>query len=252
MNTDGPDEGGRLWHLVKQMDYPTERVEDDHNSKFLSEIYLTRLLMTKGTLQQFVDRLFHTVFMKYRRGCSLPPAVKFLFDLLDTQARELNLSDPEVLHTWKNNSLPLRFWINIIKNPNFIFDVCKSAIVDSCLSVVAQLFMDSCSVSEHVLGKDSPSNKLLYAREIPGYRQDVERFYSDIQASPAPTPQELSKFFSDFSMEHSQEFDGDSALQELYDYVRKYQDQLQDALEESELSPLASKLEHVIATISDD
>lgn len=32
---------------VKQMDYPTERVEDDHNSKFLSEIYLTRLLMTK-------------------------------------------------------------------------------------------------------------------------------------------------------------------------------------------------------------
>ena len=57
----------------------------------------------QGTLQQFVDRLFHTVFMKYRRGCSLPPAVKFLFDLLDTQARELNLSDPEVLHTWKNN-----------------------------------------------------------------------------------------------------------------------------------------------------
>ena len=27
---------------------------------------------------------------------------------------------------------------------------------------------------------------------------------------------------------------------------------IQDALEESELSPLASKLEHVIATISDD
>lgn len=60
-------------------------------------------LFVQGTLQQFVDRLFHTVFMKYRRGCSLPPAVKFLFDLLDTQARELNLSDPEVLHTWKNN-----------------------------------------------------------------------------------------------------------------------------------------------------
>lgn len=36
-------------------------------------------------------------------------------------------------------SLPLRFWINIIKNPNFIFDVCKSTIVDSCLSVVAQV-----------------------------------------------------------------------------------------------------------------
>lgn len=57
----------------------------------------------QGTLQQFVDRLFRTVFMKYRRGCSLPPAIKFLFDLLDTQAKELNLTDTEVLHTWKNN-----------------------------------------------------------------------------------------------------------------------------------------------------
>lgn len=36
-------------------------------------------------------------------------------------------------------SLPLRFWINIVKNPNFIFDVSKSGIVDSCLSVVAQV-----------------------------------------------------------------------------------------------------------------
>ena len=51
-----------------------------------------------------MDRLFHTVFMRYRRGgSSLPPVVKFLFDLLDAQAKELNLTDPEVLHTWKNN-----------------------------------------------------------------------------------------------------------------------------------------------------
>ncbi|XP_068703592.1 plexin-A1-like [Montipora foliosa] len=251
--TDGPDEGGRLWHLVKQLDYPTDRADDDRNSKFVSEIYLTRLLKTKGTIQQFVDRLFHTVFKMNRRGgSSLPPVIKFLFDLLDAQAKELNLTDPEVLHTWKNNSLPLRFWINIIKNPNFIFDVCKSTIVDSCLSVIAQLFMDSCSVSEQVLDKDSPSNKLLYAREIPGYRQDVERFYADIQASPAPTPQELSRFFTDLSTEHGHEFNADHALQELYDYVKRYQDQLQEALEDSELSSLASKLEHVIATISDD
>ena len=37
-----------VWVLqVKQMDYPTDRAEDDRNSKFLSEIYLTRLLKTK-------------------------------------------------------------------------------------------------------------------------------------------------------------------------------------------------------------
>jgi hypothetical protein len=36
-------------------------------------------------------------------------------------------------------SLPLRFWVNLIKNPNFLFDVHKAPIVDSCLSVIAQV-----------------------------------------------------------------------------------------------------------------
>jgi len=52
-------------------------------------------------------------------------------------------------------SLLLRFWVNIIKNPNFVYDIHKPSIVDSCLSVVAQTFMDSCSTSEHRLGKVS-------------------------------------------------------------------------------------------------
>lgn len=73
------------------------------------------------------------------------------------------------------NSLPLRFWVNLIKNPNFVFDIYKTNIVDSCLSVVAQTFMDACSTSEHRLGKDSPSSKLLYAKDIPIYKDWVER-----------------------------------------------------------------------------
>ena len=72
-------------------------------------------------------------------------------------------------------SLPLRFWVNMIKNPQFVFDIHKNSITDACLSVVAQTFMDSCSTSEHRLGKDSPSNKLLYAKDIPSYKNWVER-----------------------------------------------------------------------------
>jgi hypothetical protein len=72
-------------------------------------------------------------------------------------------------------SLPLRFWVNVIKNPQFVFDIHKSSITDACLSVVAQTFMDSCSTSEHRLGKDSPSTKLLYAKDIPNYKSWVER-----------------------------------------------------------------------------
>lgn len=65
--------------------------------------------------------------------------------------------------------------MNVIKNPQFVFDIHKGSITDACLSVVAQTFMDSCSTSEHRLGKDSPSNKLLYAKDIPSYKSWVER-----------------------------------------------------------------------------
>lgn len=78
-------------------------------------------------------------------------------------------------HLSSSSSLPLRFWVNVIKNPQFVFDIHKSSITDACLSVVAQTFMDSCSTSEHRLGKDSPSNKLLYAKDIPNYKSWVER-----------------------------------------------------------------------------
>lgn len=37
-------------------------------------------------------------------------------------------------------SVPLRFWVNIIKNPDFVFDIHKSTTVDSCLSVIAQVW----------------------------------------------------------------------------------------------------------------
>jgi plexin A len=65
--------------------------------------------------------------------------------------------------------------VNIVKNPDFVFDMHKSNIVDSCLSVVAQIFMDSCCMSKHELSKDSPSSKLLYAKDIPKYKKWVER-----------------------------------------------------------------------------
>ena len=85
-----------------------------------------------------------------------------------------------------SSSLPLRFWVNVIKNPQFVFDIHKSSITGACLSVVAQTFMDSCSTSEHRLGKDSPSNKLLYAKDIPNYKSWVERYAEPPSTHPTP------------------------------------------------------------------
>ena len=80
-------------------------------------------------------------------------------------------------------SIPLRFWINIIKNPEMILDVEKTPIIDSFLSVVAQTYMDACSLSDHRFNPDTPSSKLLYAAELREYKQSVQKFYSDIQVS---------------------------------------------------------------------
>lgn len=53
------------------------------------------------------------------------------------------------------SSLPLRFWVNILKNPHFIFDVHVHEVVDASLSVIAQTFMDACTRTEHKLSRVS-------------------------------------------------------------------------------------------------
>ena len=175
---------------------------------------------SQGTLQKFVDDLF-TVILSTSRP--VPLAVKYFFDLLDDQALQHNITDPETVHIWKTNryhrlclrhrgtmhldcflstdfkqavwdlwqlsffpisnkslssslrSLPLRFWINILKNPHFIFDVHTSDNVDAVLSVIAQTFMDSCTIADHKLGRVSRQKEhhcfvdLSCGRHIPGH-----------------------------------------------------------------------------------
>lgn len=135
--------------------------------------------------------------------------------------------------------------------------------------------MDSCSTSDHRLGKDSPSSKLLYAKDIPSYRQWVERYYSDIREMQAISDQDMNAmlaeesrvseiiftFFSSIAQFHTYtffvlsswqlhttEFNTNCALHELYTYAVKYNEQLTVTLEEDEFSQkqrLAYKLEQV-------
>uniref|UniRef100_A0A674NMX2 Plexin A1b n=1 Tax=Takifugu rubripes TaxID=31033 RepID=A0A674NMX2_TAKRU len=252
MITPDLESGTKLWHLVKNHDHPDQR-EGDRGSKMVSEIYLTRLLATKGTLQKFVDDLFETIFSTAHRGSALPLAIKYMFDFLDEQADKHSISDSDVRHTWKSNCLPLRFWVNVIKNPQFVFDIHKNSITDACLSVVAQTFMDSCSTSEHKLGKDSPSNKLLYAKDIPNYKNWVERYYSDISRMSAISDQDMSAYLAEQSRLHVNQFNSMSALHEIYSYIVKYKDEILSALERDEQARrqrLRSKLEQVIDTMA--
>lgn len=79
-------------------------------------------------------------------------------------------------------SLPLRFWVNILKNPQFVFDIDKTDHIDACLSVIAQAFIDACSLSDLQLGKVSSREDislLLVHRPV--------RVGRDCWRSPSPT-----------------------------------------------------------------
>ncbi len=55
---------------------------------------------------------------------------------------------------------------------------------------VVKIFYMSSNVEIFLL-QDSPSNKLLFAKDIPTYRKMVNRFYQDVAAMPSVTDQEM-------------------------------------------------------------
>jgi len=68
--------------------------------KSIPEIFLTRLLSTKGTIQKFVDDFFGTIL---KVPPNFPPPVKWLFDLLDEAALQHGLNSPEVSLNYSQN-----------------------------------------------------------------------------------------------------------------------------------------------------
>ncbi|KAG7519548.1 hypothetical protein JOB18_011235 [Solea senegalensis] len=249
------DEGLRLWHLVKSSEDPEipkhrkSSMRERERAKAIPEIYLTRLLSMKGTLQKFVDDVFVAILSTKRPP---PIAVRFFFDFLDDMAEKHGIDDPETVHIWKTNSLPLRFWVNILKNPQFVLDVQVTDSIDAVLSVIAQTFIDSCTTSEHKVGRDSPVNKLLYAREIPRYKQMVERYYSDIHSAASGCYQEMNSTLTELSGSFASEMNNFVALHELYKYINKYYDQIIMSLDEDSTGQkmqLAYRLQQVAALV---
>ncbi|KAF7224135.1 plexin-B2b [Nothobranchius furzeri] len=227
-------EDDKVFHLVRPADELDEikskrgSIKDKSMTKAITEIYLTRLLSVKGTLQQFVDDFFRSVLCS---GAVVPAAVKYFFDFLDEQALK-HCVDEETIHIWKTNSLPLRFWVNILKNPHFIFDVHVSEVVDASLSVIAQTFMDACTKSEHKLSRDSPSNKLLYAKEISTYKKMVDDYYKGVRQMVPVSDQDMNTHLAEVSRSHTDKLNTQVALHQLYQYASKYYDGIIASLDE--------------------
>ncbi|XP_041709526.2 plexin-C1-like isoform X1 [Coregonus clupeaformis] len=220
----------KYFHLIDP-DIDQDQKNRERKKLKLKEVYLTKLLSTKVAVHSFVEKLFRTIWGT--PNLKAPPAIKYFFDFLDAQGENKRISDPDVLHIWKTNSLPLRFWVNILKNPQFVFDMEKTPPLDGCLSVIAQAFMDSFSLAEKQLGKHDPTNKLLYAKDISQYKQEVRAYYKQVRDQPPISSAEFKEFLHEESKKHENEFNESAALNELYKYMQRYFDEIKLKLDQN-------------------
>ncbi|XP_040029319.2 plexin-C1 isoform X2 [Gasterosteus aculeatus] len=236
---------GKYFHLIDP-DVDEDQSRNPERKKLkLKEVHLTKLLSTKVAVHSFVENLFRSIWGTTPQGRT-PQAIKYFFDFLDTQADNMKITDPDVLHIWKTNSLPLRFWVNILKNPQFVFDMEKTPQLESCLSVITQAFMDSFSLSDTQLGKGAPTNKLLYAKDIPTFKQEVKAYYKHISDQSPLTGSEFKEFLQEESKKHENEFNEAAALREFYKFIQRYFPEIKDKLEQNGApAELMEQLQHV-------
>uniref|UniRef100_A0A3Q3A7H7 Plexin-C1-like n=1 Tax=Kryptolebias marmoratus TaxID=37003 RepID=A0A3Q3A7H7_KRYMA len=235
---------GRYFHLIDPDVDEAQGKNPERKKLKLKEVHLTKLLSTKVAVHSYVENLFRSIWGASQSRA--PHAIKYFFDFLDAQADGMKIGDPEVRHIWKTNSLPLRFWVNILKNPQFVFDMEKTPHLDGCLSVIAQAFMDSFSLSEAQLGKHAPTNKLLYAKDIPKFKQEVKVYYKQIRDQPPVTDAEFKDFLQAESKKHENEFNEAAALRELYKFIQRYFTEIKDRLSQGGVpAELTERLHHV-------
>ncbi|KAK6013938.1 plexin cytoplasmic region [Ostertagia ostertagi] len=109
---------------------------DESIPKSIPEVYLTRLLTSKGTVQKYIEDFLESIM--FLECSTYPPILKRVFDLLEEEATRNRVSDHRLVQQWKSNLYILRVWVHLIKNPKILLDVSESISQDGNLSVVAQ------------------------------------------------------------------------------------------------------------------
>ncbi|KAI6187233.1 hypothetical protein M3Y98_00220500 [Aphelenchoides besseyi] len=159
--------------------------EDCTTTKNIPEVFLTRLVMCKGTVQQYIDAFFDAITFASSNTNEIPVVLKYVLDFLDQEAARNNITDPDIVHAWKTNAYVLRFWMQLLHNSDCLFDIQRQASIDASLTVIGQTMVDAFSRTDLPLNKDSPSSKLLFAKDIARYRPVATRMFSRIRQHPS-------------------------------------------------------------------
>jgi len=230
----------KLYHLVPPKEETSleyqQRKRADHlaitkyKKNPIKEIFLTRMLKAKNTIQVYVDEVVRSILKPEK----VPLGVRYFFAFLDNEAAKNKINDKDVLHIWKTNSLLLRYWVNILKNPEFVFDIHKTAIVDSCLNVITQAFMDGCTINSVPPTKDAPTNKLLFLKEVQQYKIWVKEFFVKVTNQKPVSNETMDDFLFNLSKKFPVQFNKKAAVEQIFNWMKTYSKEILEAMEANE------------------
>lgn len=196
---------------------------------------LARLMVNKGTLQPFIDQFIETVFAN---TANLPPVIQHLFAFIDSEIEKnskqhssgannkssyMDETERESLgRLWKTQCYFVKYWLNMIRHPEFLLDVNTNPLTESNLESICAALFDSMSLLSsmpngmfNLLYADSSGssrsaiiNRLLFLNDIPKYKNMIDSFYAELKAnSQQPiSDHELYFYLNEFSkMNNSQD-----------------------------------------------
>ncbi|PAV76209.1 hypothetical protein WR25_21348 [Diploscapter pachys] len=124
---------------------PTSQITLDRRRKLeetipnsIPEVYLTRLLTSKGTVQKYIDDFLNSILSE----AETPQLLKHVFDLLDEEAQRYSICET-MCRQWKANCLILRVWLSLISTPSLLFDIQLSPALSANMLTVAQTLTHS-------------------------------------------------------------------------------------------------------------
>ncbi|KAF0313041.1 Plexin-B [Amphibalanus amphitrite] len=214
----------QIYHLSRSASAGTTK--KDELKQPIPEIYLTRLISTKGTVHKYIEDLFSALLSARH----LPAPVRWLFSLLDAppppepdgQPARRTAADVAQSRAWKAGVYGVRVWAALLRHPWTVYDVRRSQSFDASVAVVADTFVEALLPEGPGPHRDLSAERLLFVKDMERYRAAAAKFFSDVQLEPAVSDQEMSGLLQHLSGRHAAMLCTPVAAQELFTYVTRH------------------------------
>jgi len=187
------------------------------------------MIRAKESLETPIQVLIESIVSVVDRQYQMPMCIKYMFDFLDDEFQKVEQRHPDTIHKWKTNSLFLRYWVNLIKNPEFLFDINKSPAVSNSLTVVAQTLIDGCSTTESdpLVAQAQSTSKVLFSKSVHNnFREWVQSYFEEVRMREEIPRDDFILFLREENELHMHDFNKNFAIRELFNYAKEYYNDL--------------------------